>query len=205
MQFYSQIGTTQEQLIQKSWFLAPSSDLSLTLSLPQPPGPWVPPTDQQTSPRAFLTLISKVPQELWLAQGFHLSSHLQLEFTTQRRQSGSLSPLECLLLGHCLRLPILIAGLDLEPWQGSLKTPGSTYWLEPQTKFLWQLALGSWFPSLSSVSKSWPQQWPGSVCPRLWQELHFLSCNLMWKEQLLGRLCVCLSSFHGLTLRLIPR
>lgn len=83
-----------------------------------------------------MTLISKVPRELWLAQGSHLSSHLQLEFTTQRRQSGSLSPLECLLLGHCLRLPILIAGLDLEPWQGSLKTPGSTYWLEPQTKFL---------------------------------------------------------------------
>lgn len=157
MQFYSQMGTTEGQLIQKSWFLVPFSDLSLTLSLPQPPGPWVPPADQQTS-RAFLTLISKVMQELWLAHGFHLSSNLQLEFTIQRRQSGSLSPLECLLLGHCLRLPILIAGLDLEPWQGSLITPGSTYWLEPQTEFLWQLALGSWFPSLSSVSKSWPQQ-----------------------------------------------
>lgn len=83
-----------------------------------------------------MTLISKVMQELWLAHGFHLSSNLQLEFTIQRRQSGSLSPLECLLLGHCLRLPILIAGLDLEPWQGSLITPGSTYWLGPQTEFL---------------------------------------------------------------------
>lgn len=103
MQFYSQIGTTQEQLIQKSWFLAPSSDLLPTLSLPQPPGPWVPPTDQQTS-RAFLTLISKVPQELWLAQGFHLSSHLQLEFTTQRRQSGSLSPWSASRWGTALML-----------------------------------------------------------------------------------------------------
>lgn len=162
-------------------------------------GPGVPPTDQQTSPRAFLTLISKVPQELWLAQGFHLSSHLQLEFTTQRRQA-SLSPLECpscwgtacvfqfWLLAWTLNLGRVLLRLLARPtgWNPRLNSCDSWLWALGFHHCLVSPSLGP-----SNGLEVFALGCDRSCC--------FLSCNLMWERQLLGRLCVCLSSFHGLT------